>query len=32
MASGVALPQKEVVEGEPAVKEVAHDNEGHDHE
>jgi hypothetical protein len=32
MASGVALPQKEVVEGEPAAKEVAHDNEGHDHE
>lgn len=32
LASAVALPQKEVVEGEAATKEHAHDHEGHDHE
>jgi hypothetical protein len=32
MASGVALPQKEVAEGEPAAEEAGHDHEGHDHE
>lgn len=32
MASGVALPQKEVVEGEAATEEADHDHEGHDHE
>jgi hypothetical protein len=32
MASGVALPQKEVVEGEAATEEEGHDHEGHDHE
>lgn len=32
MASGVALPQKEVVEGEAATEEAGHDHEGHDHE
>jgi len=32
MASGVALPQKEVVAGEAATEEAGHDHEGHDHE
>ena len=32
MASGVALPQKEVVEGEAETEEAGHDHEGHDHE
>jgi hypothetical protein len=32
MASGVALPQKAVVEGEAATEEAGHDHEGQDHE
>ena len=32
MASGVALPQREVVEGEATEAAGAHDHEGHDHE